>query len=266
MTETPDQYVERPPSTPDPARSVRYAVFDLDGTLHPDSLGILLLQDLHVSGICTGEPTEHLFRFLRALDQEHLHQQDRVATAYQMFAQALRGCEAGQVRDVARRLWKRERHRVFAYAVPLLEVLRSRGTTLILISGSPQEVVAPVAVSLGFARWRGAVLASRDGRYTGTYLHTPAAPRQKLALATEMIGGKENLPYCAAVGNSSTDIELLAGVGRPVAFEAGPGLAAAARRRGWPLADRHTLTAAHLGPPPAPGSFPCRHDRGEGPA
>ncbi|MFF9771868.1 HAD family hydrolase [Streptomyces sp. NPDC014636] len=238
---------------------MRYAVFDLDGTLHPEVLGILLLRDLHAAGICRREPVERLFAFLSGFDQEHLHEPDRVVTAYQLFGKALQGCDLRQVRLVARLLWERERHRVFPYVQPLLEELRARGRTLVLLSGTPDEVVEQVALSLGFHRWRGAVLASREGLYTGAYVHTPAAPREKLALAADMTGGRENLAYCAAVGNSSTDIELLAGVGHPVAFEAGPRLAAAACRHGWPLADRHTLTAATLDTAPAPS--PCRHGR-----
>ncbi|MEU1073512.1 MULTISPECIES: HAD family phosphatase [unclassified Streptomyces] len=259
MTGTSDHKAGHPPYG-GATRAVRHAVFDLDGTLHPDVLGILLLRDLHAAGICAREPAERLFAFLRAFDHEQLHEPDRVGTAYRLHAQALRGCDARQVRDRARLLWERERHRVFAYAAPLLEELRARGTTLVLISGSPHEIVEQVARSLGFHRWRGAVLASRNGHYTGTYLHTPAMTDEKLALATELIGGEGNLAHCAAVGNSSTDIELLAGVGHPVAFEAGPRLAAAARRHGWPLADRHTLTATTLGTASVP--TPCRHDEG----
>ncbi|MEU7062883.1 haloacid dehalogenase-like hydrolase [Streptomyces sp. NPDC046161] len=227
----------------------RFAVFDLDGTLHPDAMGILLLRDLRAAGICRSAPTERLFEFLGCRDQDRLHEPHSVSTAYQLYAQALRGCDRHRVEDVARRLWEREVGNVFAYVAPVLRELRGRGTRLILISGSPQEVVEQVALTLGFHQWRGAVLAAEDGLYTGQYSRTPAVAGEKLALAAHLVGGRQHLAQCAAVGNSASDIELLAEVGRPVAFEAGPRLADAARRLGWPLADRSSLTTAMFGLP-----------------
>ncbi|MFI9240703.1 HAD family hydrolase [Streptomyces sp. NPDC053079] len=227
----------------------RHVVFDLDGTLHPDAMGILLLEDLSTAGICHSAATERLFDFLYSLDQERLHEPHSVSTAYRLYAQALRGCELHRVQEVARRLWEREAPNVFSYVAPLLEELRGRGTSLILISGSPQEVVEQVALSLGFHQWRGAVLAAEDGLYSGQYSRRPAMARERLALTTDLVGGQQHLAHCAAVGNSTSDIELLAGVGHPVAFEPGPQLAAAARRHGWTLADRSSLTAASFAIP-----------------
>ncbi|WP_179202666.1 hypothetical protein [Streptomyces caniscabiei] len=107
MTGLSDQSAEHLDTGPCTAPAVRYAVFDLDGTLHPEVLGILLLRDLHAAGICRREPVERLFTFLSGFDQERLHEPDRVATAYQLFAKALQGCEFRQVRLVARLLWER---------------------------------------------------------------------------------------------------------------------------------------------------------------
>jgi len=175
---------------------------DLDGALHPHVLGILLLDDLSAAGVCGGAPTARLFDFLRSLDQERLHAPESVRTAYELYARALRGCAAGLVREVAGGLWRREAANVFAYAVPLLERLRRGGVTLPLVSGSPQEIVERVGRGLGCDRWRGAVLAEDRGVYTGEYARMPAMARQKLALATDLVGGPEYLAQCGAVGNS----------------------------------------------------------------
>lgn len=105
---------------------MRFAIFDLDGTLHPEALGVLLLKELRRQGVSSDERTEDLFDFLHRLGAAGLHEPENVQTAYQMYARVLEGCSQHQVEQVARQTWERTAANVYPYAEPLLDRLRAR--------------------------------------------------------------------------------------------------------------------------------------------
>ncbi|WP_133900387.1 HAD-IB family phosphatase [Streptomyces sp. KS 21] len=228
----------------DPRPATQFAIFDLDGTLHPETLGRLLLKELQERGISSRERTAELFDFLRGLDADRLHEPVHVQTAYQMYARTLEGCPQHRVMQVAREVWERHAANVFPYATPLLSRLREAGVTLVLISGSPQEVVVPAAQSLGIRHSCGATLETSGGSYTGRITEAPAIPGQKTMIATRLLGGTHNLRCAMAIGNSSSDLDLLDRVGWPVAFEPDARLRTAAARQGWLITDRASILAS----------------------
>ncbi len=70
---------------------------------------------------------------------------------------------------------------------------------------------------------------------------TPAMPGRKTAIATRLLGGRHNLQHALAVVNSSSDLELLACVAWPLAFEPDSKLRAAATRQGWRIVNRSSI-------------------------
>lgn len=247
---------------------VRRAVFDLDGTLHPGTSGLALLSEIAAGGACDPGKAQDVFDFLGERGPGELHTPAAAERAYHLYGQALAGVQVQQVRHAARRVWGQMRHELFPYVRPLLAAVRAYSYEIIVISGSPHEIVDVVAEDLGFDRSQGAVLATRGGCYSGAVTLASGVPGAKTRILAALTGsrtpdlggqrqcdhGVAALPEAQvpgslaaspavsiAVGNSAADIDLLHMAGNAIAFEPSAPLATAAARFGWPVTGRHDV-------------------------
>ena len=113
---------------------------------------------------------------------------------------------------------------------------REAGDTLALLTGSIEIIARPLVRALGIPHLRATVCAVARGRFSSAPpLRHPYGP-EKLALARDL-ADETGLPLteAAAYADSVHDLPLLEAMARPVAVHPGPGLARAARRRGWEI-------------------------------
>jgi HAD superfamily hydrolase (TIGR01490 family) len=129
---------------------------------------------------------------------------------------------------------------VYAEALDLMELHRSEGRRIYIVSSSPEEVVRPLARHFGVS----GVIATRaaigtDGRYTGE-LEFYAYGEEKAA-AVEAVAERTgiDLSRSFAYSDSATDLPLLGAVGHPVAVNPDKELRKVAEERGWPVRDFH---------------------------
>ncbi|MCC6302911.1 MAG: HAD-IB family phosphatase [Gammaproteobacteria bacterium] len=118
----------------------------------------------------------------------------------------------------------------------MLERLRrhaAAGDALVLLTGAPGFIAAPVARHIG-ARWCAAEPVLREGRYTARPPRRHPLGAEKLALAGALArAARVDLRQCVAYADSGDDIPLLRAVGRAVAVAPDRRLAREAIRRGW---------------------------------
>jgi len=119
-----------------------------------------------------------------------------------------------------------------------LEAHRQAGHELILISGAPEFLVAPLAEWLNVPTLFAVRLEQHASRYTGRIL--PPLPygggKRDLILAHAQEKGIE-LANSFAYGDSPGDREMLELVGFPVVVNPIRGMARTARERSWPVVD-----------------------------
>jgi HAD superfamily hydrolase (TIGR01490 family) len=123
---------------------------------------------------------------------------------------------------------------VYDEALQLLRHHREEGHLVVLISASPEEVVAPLGAYLG----SDVVIATRArldeyGRYSGelefySYGPAKAAAMEELAAAHGL-----RLGSCFAYSDSVTDLPMLEAVGHPIVVNPDRALARIARERDW---------------------------------
>ncbi|MDQ1445987.1 MAG: hypothetical protein QOI20_2451 [Acidimicrobiaceae bacterium] len=123
---------------------------------------------------------------------------------------------------------------VYAEAAELIAAHQAAGRRVLLVSASPEEIVAPLAEYLGVDR----AIASRaliddEGRYSGEmafYAYGPFKAEAMRALAVE-----EDIDLAAsyAYSDSYTDVPMLEAVGHPVAVNPDRVLRKLAEERGW---------------------------------
>lgn len=221
---------------------IKIAALDVDGTLFPHAIGARLFEGLASTGVCRWEFVEEVATLLRGYEAGELAHADMTVRATSIYAAAIAGVKVTDVMAVAREVWRREEARLFPFARELVTLLQQSGFTPLLISASPEEIVALLARSLGDVGFRAARFGVASGSYTGYVEIMPSLPGQKRRMIEEFVGTDlVDLTSSVAIGNSRGDESMLALVGRAIAFEPDVSLRRLALERRWTLADRHDV-------------------------
>jgi HAD superfamily hydrolase (TIGR01490 family) len=129
---------------------------------------------------------------------------------------------------------------VYAEALDLMELHRSEGRRIYIVSSSPEEVVRPLARHFGVS----GVIATRaaigsDGRYTGELEYYAYGEEKAAAVRAVADRVGIDLSRSFAYSDSVTDLPLLGAVGHPVAVNPDKELRKVAEEQGWPIRDFH---------------------------
>jgi HAD superfamily hydrolase (TIGR01490 family) len=118
----------------------------------------------------------------------------------------------------------------------LLELHRHAGRTTYIVSASPEELVVPLAASLGMSGGIGTVADVVDGVYTGELSGPFCYGEGKVQAITELARWEGfDLAQCYAYSDSASDLPMLEAVGHPVAVNPDSRLERVAHQRGWPI-------------------------------
>jgi len=118
----------------------------------------------------------------------------------------------------------------------LLDRHRQAGRDTYIVSAAPQEIVEPLAHSLGMTSGIGTRSKVLDGLYTGELDGPFCYGEGKVEAMIEIANwnGYE-LDQCYAYSDSASDLPMLEAVGHPVAVNPDARLERHARRHGWPI-------------------------------
>jgi len=226
------------------AGEVAVALLDVDGTLHPRSIGLTLLDVMMQRGLGQVARIADVLAMVRRFRAGEIAFAEMVEATSASYAAALAGVERAEIEALAREIWPRLRADLFEFVRPLIARLRSAGMIPYIVSSSPIEIVAVLAEDLGVSDRDGSRFAVVDGRYTGRCVAMPGAPGGKLGLLRAFAAARGlDLRRSLVLGNGEGDLESLAEVGHPLLFEAGAALRAHGAARGWTLVDRGDLLA-----------------------
>jgi len=118
----------------------------------------------------------------------------------------------------------------------LVDIHRYAGRTTYIVSAAPQEIVEPLAVSLGMTGGIGTVGEVVDGTYTGKLDGPFCYSEGKVTAIAELARWDGlDLSQCYAYSDSASDLPMLSAVGHPVAVNPDSKLERHARRHGWPV-------------------------------
>ncbi len=115
-----------------------------------------------------------------------------------------------------------------------LEIHKSSGETIVLLTGAPDFIARPLAERLGADDWCATKCVAREGVYTADPPAMHPFAQAKLEFARDIC--RQNgwdLSQCWAYADSAYDLALLEGVGTPVAAYPDRTLARVAIDRGW---------------------------------
>ncbi|HEY5664315.1 MAG TPA: HAD-IB family hydrolase [Ilumatobacter sp.] len=127
----------------------------------------------------------------------------------------------GRIRPEARRLVDRHRH---------------AGRATYIVSAAPEEIVEPLAISLGMTAGLGTRGKIVDGCYTGELDGSFCYGQGKVDAIRQLARFEGlDLAQCYAYSDSASDLPMLGAVGHPVAVNPDSKLERHARVHGWPI-------------------------------
>ena len=118
----------------------------------------------------------------------------------------------------------------------LVDIHRHAGRATYIVSAAPQEIVEPLAISLGMTAGIGTRGKVVDGCYTGE-LDGPFCYGQGKVDAITQLARFEGfvLAQCYGYSDSASDLPMLGAVGHPVAVNPDSKLERHALAHGWPI-------------------------------
>jgi HAD superfamily hydrolase (TIGR01490 family) len=207
------------------------AFFDLDRTQLRRSSALALAPAFRAAGLISRRQlaTAAAWQLLFALrgaghDAVKRAAEDGLAVLRGFTPEELRLLVAGSMERVLKPL-------VYAESLDLVELHRSRGEPVYIVSATLQEIVQAIADDLGFDGALGTVCEVVDGKYTGRAIRALHAD-EKARCIREL---DHDLAASTAYSDSHTDLAFLEAVGHPIAVNPDRALRRIAVARGWPV-------------------------------
>jgi alcohol-forming fatty acyl-CoA reductase len=227
----------RPPQEKESGHSVKgVAFYDLDGTLVDLNLvhaAVFILANL---GEWSGR-VKYLLGFAGRLPQLYVAEQRDRRLLNAVLFQAFKGVSRDRLEVLGEEYCERVllRH-LYPQARELVDANRAAGLEAVLVTGSPDFIIAPLARHLKISDFAANRLIFNGGLATGR-LRTPVMAAEDKAQWCEAYAAAHGflLDSCWGYADSYYDLPFLARMGHAVAVNPDRRLAAAARSRQWPI-------------------------------
>lgn len=211
------------------------AFFDLDRTLIRRSSALALAPAFRRRGIISRRQLLHAAAW-QVLFAARGASHEAVRRAAEDGLVVLRGHTPDELRDlVAESMETVLRPLVYAESLDLVDLHRSRGEPVYIVSATLHEIVQAIADDLGFDGALGTRCEVADGRYTGRAVR--ALHAEAKADAIRELGF--DLAASTAYSDSHTDLPFLEAVGHAAAVNPDRALRRIAAARGWPILEFH---------------------------
>jgi len=214
----------------------RTAFYDLDGTLVNLNLVHAALFTLANVGEWSGR-VSYLLGFVARIPRLYIAEQHDRRLLNTVLFEAFKGVSRDRLLSLGEEYCERiVVGRLFPQAVELIEANRAAGLEPVLVTGSPDLIVAPLARHLGVADFAANRFVFSRGRATGRLAEPVMAGDEKAAWCEEYAAARDiDLADCWGYADSHYDTGFLAALGHPVAVNPDRRLRAAALSRQWPV-------------------------------
>ena len=210
----------------------KLAIFDVDGTIFRRNLHFELLEELSHEGIFKKEIRSELVRVYGDwLNNEGTYERYRNKLV-ELYAENIKGCPIELVQRAAKRVALFNQKRIYIYARELIRKLK-KTHLLMIISGSPMEIVSEYARLLGFDVSFGSIYQTNEKNcYTGRPLFEPTNNKGKIV--TDFVEDRKmSLDGSLGIGDTESDASFLDLVEEPIAFNPNSNLKKIAEKKGW---------------------------------
>ena len=220
----------------DSTRKKTVAFFDVDGTLLKSTIAHcyiwlrsaklpFLLKQLWLVGFL---PRIVYYLVLDSISRSRFNE---------VFYRNYRGKRAAEMKTLSTEMFERYlRPRIFSEAVSEIEEHKRQGTAVVLVTGSLDFIVQPIADYFAVDAVLAPKLREQNGRFTGELTTAPLIGAEKAEAMRSYADQHEiSLEDSYAYGDSQSDLPMLECVGNPVVVNPGKVLREKARAAGWEM-------------------------------
>jgi HAD superfamily hydrolase (TIGR01490 family) len=214
----------------------RAAFYDLDGTLVDLNLVHAAIFTLANVGEWSGR-VSYLLGFAARIPRLYIAEQRDRRLLNTVLFESFKGVSRDRLFSLGEEYCERilVAH-LFPRAVELIEANREAGIEPVLVTGSPDFIVAPLARQLGIVEYAANRFVFSRGRATGRLAEPVMAGDEKAVWCAEYAATHDmDLSDCWGYADSHYDTAFLAALGHPVAVNPDRRLRAAALSRQWPV-------------------------------
>jgi HAD superfamily hydrolase (TIGR01490 family) len=215
-------------------KKTKLAIFDIDGTIFRKNLHFELINELSYLGVFPKEVRNKLTEIYSSWLEHTGTYEDYKRALVDMYSEYLPGVRVDDVIKAAKIVIPFHAKRTYVFSEELIKKLRSENYYLMVISGSPIEIVEEYnSHYLHFDYVYGSVYEKdEDGKYTGKAEYEPV--RFKGKVVQEFIRDNGfSLVDSYGVGDTESDASFLQHVDNPIAFNPNQNLKTLAEQNGW---------------------------------
>ncbi len=212
----------------------RVAFFDIDGTVFRSSLLVELVEKLIDERVFPEETRmQYEVAYRSWLEREGSYDAyiDGVVRA---FIKQIRGVHYGVLADIGRVVVAERSKHVYRYTRDLITDLKSRGYYIVAISQSPKFILDEFCASYGFDKVYGRLyeLGPQD-RFTGVVTDLEVIADKANIVKRVFERNDFDRTESVGVGDTESDVPLLASVEVPICFNPNMKLYTHAQKMGW---------------------------------
>ena len=154
-----------------------------------------------------------------------------------VFYRNYRGLKVAEMRALAMEMFEAYmRPKIFAEAVSQIQEHKAQGAAVVLVTGSLDFVVQPIADYLAVDAVLAPQLREQDGQFTGELTTAPLIGEAKAEAMRDYAEQHEvSLEESYAYGDSQSDLPMLTCVGNPIVVNPGKALRQKALKSGWEM-------------------------------
>lgn len=225
----------------------KLAVFDVDGTLFDGNLGIEYVKVLVQKEIFKKEIGDGIFGWYGRYKNGEVEKSVAVDEIYKLYALGMKGVTTEKASEVASETWLTIKSKMYAFAPEIVQTLKNGGYIVLLLSGSPIEMVQNLGelLQIDGQNMVAGTLETVDGIYTGNIISYPGSAEQKVEELDKLINSRGldiNWLDSVGMGDNERDFGVLGRVGCPIAFNPSDKLVEKANESGWTVADADTVS------------------------
>lgn len=213
----------------------KLAVFDIDGTIFRKNLAFELINELAWLGVFDKSVRNELVKhYSNWLDHKGTYEDYRRALV-KLYLQNIKGCKKEDVLRAAQDVVPFYQDRTYVFAENLIKKLKAENYNIIAVSGSPSEIVEEYNKHLKFDAVFGSVYEiGDDGLYTGGSIFEPTKDKSQV-VRQYLIENNLTLDDSYGIGDTESDVTVLAMVANPIAFNPNSNLKEIAEKNGWKI-------------------------------
>lgn len=212
-----------------------FAAFDIDGTLLRwqlyHALNDALVKRGSIDAAAFQRARDARMNWKRRSGEDAFKEYEKVLV--EVFDDALSDLTVEAAEAAVGQVFSEYRDQVYTYTRDLMKELRRKGYVLFAVSGSPLFIVERFAEYYGFDDWVGTKYPTADGRFAGTKELSLGKKHELLQDLIEKHGAIQ--ADSLAIGDTESDIDMLAMAERAIAFNPSKKLFQHAEKQGWEI-------------------------------